>query len=131
MAFYLLIGGALAVGAFLFFTGFDGTNRQPVLPPRAQLLPRLTMRDRIDAMFQANEQWAASATVGKSGKLSLAEQLSRADLKLRTSEWIVIRIGSAAVVALVGVLRVGLGAYGLQPILLGLLGFFIPQFYLG
>jgi tight adherence protein B len=130
MGFYLVIGAALAVGAFLFFMGFDRTNQQQVVTARDQLLPPLTIRDRIDAMFQANEQWAASATVGKAGKFSLAEQLSRADLKLRTSEWIVIRIGSAALLALIGIARFGFGAFGVQALVLGVLGFFIPQFYL-
>jgi len=132
MTFYLIVGIALAVGAFLFFMGFDKTNQTQAVTARDQLRPALTIRDRIDAMFQANEQWAASATTAaKPGKLNLAEQLSRADLKLRTSEWLLIRIGTAALLALIGLLRFGLGAFGVQAVLFGVLGYFIPQFYLG
>jgi tight adherence protein B len=131
MSLYLLVGAAVAIGAFLFFMGFDRTNKVQVVTARDQLselVPRLTVRDRIDAMFQSNEQWAAVAATAKPGKLSLAEQLSRADLKLRTSEWLLIRVGSAAFLALVGFARFG---FGFQFILLGVLGYFIPRFYLG
>ena len=85
--------------------GFDRTNKNQAVTARDQLRPAVTVRDRIDAMFQANEQWAASAAAPSPGKLSLAEQISRADLKLRTSEWMLIRVGSAAFLALVGFLR--------------------------
>jgi len=131
MTFYLIVGVAIAAGAFLFFLGFDQTNKQQVVTARDQLGPRKTVRDRIDSMFQANEQWAASATSAKPGKLSLAEQISRADLKLRTSEWMLIRIGSAAFLALVGLARFGLGSFGVQAVAFGVIGYFIPRMYLG
>src|ERR1700704_893954 len=118
MTFYLLVGAAFAGGAFLFFMSFDRSNKDQVVTARDQLGPPLTIRDRIDSMFQANEQWAASATAAKPGKLSLAEQISRADLKLRTSEWMLIRIGSAALLGLVGFARFGFSAFGVQPLVL-------------
>src|ERR1700674_3228072 len=127
MALDLGVGIALAIGAFLFFMGFDRTNRSQAVTARDQLRPALTVRDRIDAMFQANEQWAATAATAKPGKLSLAEQISRADLKLRTSEWMLIRVGTAALLALVGFLRFGLSAFGVQALVFGILGYFIPQ----
>ena len=135
MSLYLFVGVAVAIGAFLFFMGFDRSNKARAVTARDQLVavtgPSRTIRDRIDAMFMANEQWAATAASAKQGKLSLAEQLSRADLKLRTSEWLLIRVGSAVFLALVGLLRFGFGAFGFQALLLGVAGFFIPQFYLG
>jgi tight adherence protein B len=133
MTFYLLVGVALAVGTFLFFMGFDRTNESQAVTARDQLRPRMTVRDRIDAMFQANEQWAANsaAATAKPGKLSLAEQISRADLKIRTSEWMLIRVGTAALLALVGLARFGFGGLGIQAVLLGIFGYFVPQFYLG
>ena len=127
MSLNLVIGIAVAIGAFLFFMGFDRTNQSKAVTAK-DMRPALTVRDRIDAMFQANEQWAASAASTKPGKLTLAEQLSRADLKLRTSEWMLIRIGVATFLGLVGILRFGLGV---PFILLAVAGFFIPQFYLG
>jgi tight adherence protein B len=126
----VVFGLAFAIGLFLFFIGVDGLNKRRVVKPRDER-PTLTVRDRIDAMFQANEQWAASAATAKPGKLSLAEQLSRADMKLRTSEWMLIRIGTAALLALVAFARFGLSAFGVQALVFGVLGYFIPQFYLG
>ena len=131
MALNVAVGIAVAIGAFLFFMGFDQTNRGRAVTARDQLGPPVSIRDRIDSMFQANEQWAASATAAKPGKLSLAEQISRADLKLRTSEWVLIRVGTAVVLALVGLLRFGLAAFGVQALVLGVIGFFLPQWYLG
>jgi tight adherence protein B len=131
MTFYLYVGVALAVGVFLFFLGFDESNKNKVVTARDQLSPPKTLRDRIDAMFQANEQWAATSTAAKPGKLSLAEQISRADLKLRTSEWMLIRIGTAAFLAVIGLLRFGFSGFGIQALVLGIVGYFIPRFYLG
>ena len=131
MTFYLLIGAAVAGGAFLFFMGFDRSNKDQVVTARDQLGPPVTLRDRIDSMFQANEQWAASATTAKPGKLSLAEQISRADMKLRTSEWMLLRFGSAGLLAAIGFARFGLSAFGVQALVFGVVGYFIPQFYLG
>jgi tight adherence protein B len=131
MNFYVLVGAAVAAGAFLFFFGFDQSNKSKLVTARDQIRPTLTVRDRIDAMFQANEQWAVTATAAKPGKLTLAEQISRADLNLRTSEWMLIRIGSAVLLAFIGFARFGLSALGIQAVVLGLVGYFIPQFYLG
>ena len=127
----IVFGVAFAGGVFLFFMGVDSLNRKKAVKARDQLGPPVTLRDRIDSMFQANEQWAASATATKAGKLSLAEQLSRADLKLRTSEWVLIRIGSAGLLAMIGLARFGFGGFGIQALVFGVAGYFIPQFYLG
>ena len=128
MALNLGVGLAVAIGAFLFFLGFDQTNKTKIVTARDQLGPGVTIRDRIDALFQVNEQWATTAATALPGKLSLAEQLSRADLKIRTSEWLLIRVGTAAFLALVGFLRF---SFGPQFIVLGVLGYFLPRFYLG
>lgn len=127
----IVFGLAFAGGLLLFFVGIDSLNRGRAVTARDQLRPSLTVRDRIDAMFTANEQWAATAATAKPGKLSLAEQISRADLKLRTSEWMLIRLGTAAGLALLAFARFGLSAFGVQALVFGVLGYFLPQFYLG
>jgi tight adherence protein B len=93
----LLYGIGFAVGLFLFFLGIDNLNRGKGRRDRATL----SFRDRMDGMFQSTEQWGAQlrAASPRAGKLTLAEKLSRADLKLRTSEWMLIRIGVLATVA--------------------------------
>jgi tight adherence protein B len=128
----IITGVAFAIGAFLFFMGIDGFNRNRALTGTEPKGPPMSIRDRIDAAFQANEQRAArQAAVKPSKKLSLAEQLSRADLRLRTSEWLLIRIGAAVLLALIGLVRFGFLSGIVQAVLLAVAGWFIPQFYLG
>lgn len=125
----IIAGVGFAIGAFLFFMGIDGVNRKRALASTEPKRPPMTIRDRIDAAFQATEQRAARREV-KSGKLSLAEQLSRADLKLRTSEWMLIRFGSAALLFLIAFVRFGFLHGIIQAIVAGVIGYFAPQFYL-
>lgn len=125
----IIAGVGFAIGAFLFFVGIDGINRQRALASTVPKGPPKTLRDRIDAAFQATEQRAARREA-RSGKLSLAEQLSRADLKLRTSEWMLIRFGSAALLFLIAFVRFGFLHGIVQAIVAGVVGYFAPQFYL-
>jgi tight adherence protein B len=128
----IIAGVGFAVGTFLFFMGFDGVNRARALKAGAVPAgPPMTLRDRIDAAFQATEQRAARQTTAKAGKLTLAEQLSRADIKLRTSEWLLIRVGSAGLLFLIALVRFGFLSGIIQAIVAGVIGYFIPQFYLG
>lgn len=124
----IITGAAFAIGAFLFFMSLDSLRNPATPSPLILQGPPLTIRDRIDAAFQATETRAAQRASAKPGRLSLAEQLSRADLRLRTSEWLMIRLGSAAFLALVGVVRFH---FGFQFIVMGVLGYFLPRFYLG
>ena len=118
-----------AVGIVLFFAGIDGSNKRRALAFEGVKEPPRSLRDRLDAAFQATEERAARRT--KPGKLTLPEQLSRADLKLRTSEWMLIRVGSAALLFLIGFVRFGFLNGIVQAIALGVFGYFAPQFYLG
>src|SRR6202011_4679884 len=61
----------------------------------------------------------------KKGKASVAEQLQRADLKLRTSEFFMIQIGSAVLVGLIVFLRF----HSLIGWLAAFLGYLLPGFY--
>jgi tight adherence protein B len=132
MGIALVTGLGFAIGAVLFFVGLD-LNRAParVAPtfqapgyPSPPASVQLSLRDRIDALFEEREVRAREA---KPGKLTLAEQLSRADLRLRTSEWLGIRIGTALVLALIAFVRFGVGP---QFIIAGVFGYFAPRFYL-
>src|SRR5256886_9795223 len=60
----------------------------------------------------------------KKGKPSVAEQLQRADLKLRPSEYFMIQIGTGLLVGLIGYWRWGLGFA-----LLFFAGYLIPGFF--
>jgi tight adherence protein B len=96
----------------------------------AQPLPPATgFRDTLNRLFQP-----AADRVGrgdaKKGKPSVAEQLQRADLKLRTSEFFLIQLGSTAFFVLISLLRFGLPLGGLiQMIVFGIAGYLLPGFY--
>src|SRR5438128_2010469 len=125
-------------GVFLFFLGVSQMRRAAggsedfqarlaaygVTTAGAQALPQSAgFRDSLNRLFQP-----AADRVGrgdaKKGKPSVTEQLQRADLKLRPSEYFMIQLGSAVVVGLIGYWRWGLIFLGLA-----ILGYLIPGFY--
>src|SRR5207245_2378910 len=90
----------------------------------AAALPQTAgFRDSLNRLFQP-----AADRVGrgdaKKGKPSVAEQLQRADLKLRPSEYFMIQIGTGLLVGLIGYWR-----WGLVFALLFFAGYLIPGFY--
>ena len=123
----LITGTGFAIGALLFFVGLD-LSRTPV-QAAGPATPRVSLRDRIDQIFEEQNAYAAvvSTSAAKKGKLSVTEQLSRADINLRAAEWMLVRLGSALGFALIGLIRFGLGW---QLIATGVLGYFLPRFYL-
>src|SRR6202040_1275602 len=68
------------------------------------LPPATGMRDTLNRLFQPAADRVGRGNT-KKGRPSVAEQLNRADLKLRTSEYFMIQIGSAAVLGLLVILR--------------------------
>lgn len=124
----LITGIGFALGALLFFVGLDlsRTPAQADGPAR----PRISLRDRIDQIFEEQNAYAAVVTTSatKKGKLTVTEQLSRADINLRAAEWMLVRLGSALGFALIGLIRFG---FGWQFAVTGVFGYFLPRFYLG
>src|SRR5438067_7696671 len=125
-------------GVFLFFLGISQMRRAAggtedfqarlaaygVTTAGAQALPQSAgMRDTLNRLFQpaADRMGRGDA---KKGKPSVAEQLQRADLKLRPSEYFMIQIGTGVVVGLIGYLR-----WGALFALLFFAGYLIPGFY--
>ena len=93
------------------------------------LPPTTGFRDSLNRLFQP-----AADRVGrgdsKKGKPSVAEQLQRADLRLRTSEFLMIQVGSTILFVLIAVVRFGLPLGGLiQTIVAGVIGYLVPSFY--
>jgi tight adherence protein B len=93
------------------------------------LPPTAGFRDSLNRLFQP-----AADRVGrgnsKKGKPSVAEQLQRADLRLRTSEFLMIQIGSTILFVLIAIVRFGLPLGGLiQTIVAGVIGYLVPSFY--
>src|SRR5260221_2991032 len=91
----------------------------------AQQLPTTAgFRDTLNHLFQPMADRAGRGDV-KKGKPSIAEQLQRADLKLRTSEYFLIQIGSTALFALIAFWRWGI----IQALLFAVIGYLVPGFY--
>src|SRR6266436_3798251 len=125
-------------GVFLFFLGVSQMRRAAggaedfqarlaaygVTTAGAQALPQSAgFRDTLNHLFQpaADRMGRGDA---KKGKPSVAEQLQRADLKLRPSEYFMIQLGTGVLVGLIGYWRWGL-IFGA----LFFVGYLIPGFY--
>lgn len=85
----------------------------------------VTLRDRLNRPFQALAE-RSSRQRRLNGGLTLAENLARADLKLRTSEFVMIQVGFLVVWAALGLLRYGLSW---QFVVAGVGGYLIPMRY--
>jgi len=73
--------------------------------------PPANFRERLARIFQPAADRIGKGDV-KKGKPSLQDQLAKADLKLRTSEYLGIQIGLTALLFLIGFIRFG-GIFGL------------------
>jgi tight adherence protein B len=67
-----------------------------------------TLRDRIDRSFNGVVERGNRRRLKVTG-LTLAEHLARADIKLRSSEFVLIQLGCLVAFALLGLLRFGFG----------------------
>jgi tight adherence protein B len=131
-------------GVFLFFLGISRMRRSAggaddfqarlaaygSTTAGAQTLPPSSgLRESLNRIFQP-----AADRVGrgdaKKGKPSVGEQLLRADLKLRTSEFFLIQIGSTLLVALIAIVRFGFSLGSVPEIFIaGVIGYIIPGRY--
>jgi tight adherence protein B len=131
-------------GVFLVFLGFSRMRSAAggsedfqarlaaygVTTAGAQALPQASgFRETLNRMFQpAADRIGRGDT--KKGKPSVSEQLLRADLKLRTSEFFMIQIGSTALLALIAGVRFGFTLSSLPEIFIAaLIGYIVPGRY--
>src|SRR5467141_4398379 len=125
-------------GIFLLFFGVSRMRRSAggaedfqarlaaygVTTAGATTLPPATgARDMLNRLFQPAADRVGRGNA-KKGKPSVGEQLQRADLKLRPSEYFMIQIGTGLLVGLIGYWR-----WGLVFALLFFAGYLIPGFY--
>jgi len=141
-----VLGLIAFAGVFLFILGIRQMRRSAggaedfqarlaaygVTTAGSQTLPQSAgLRDSLNRLFAP-----AADRVGrgdaKKGKPSVAEQLQRADLKLRPSEFFMIQLGTAALLGIIVVVRfhITLGSFSvfLSPIA-PIIGYFLPTFY--
>jgi len=141
---YGMIFALLAfAGVFLFFIGLSQMRRSAggsedfqarlaaygVTTAGATTLPPATgARDMLNRLFQPAADRVGRGNA-KKGKPSVAEQLGRADLKLRTSEYFMIQIGAAVLLALIAAVRFGFPGGIIQIVIFAIAGYLIPGFY--
>jgi tight adherence protein B len=134
-----VFGIIAAAGVFLFFIGLSQARRAAggsedfqnrlaaygVTTAGAAQLPQTAgFRDTLNHLFQpAADRLGRGDT--KKGKPSIAEQLQRADLKLRTSEYFLIQMGSTALFFLIAFVRWGL----IQGVIAAVIGYLVPGIY--
>jgi tight adherence protein B len=82
------------------------SRAEPVVGAWSSIAPNATIRDRINQPFQALAE-QSSRRRRLNGGLTLAEHLARADLKLRTSELVMIQVAFLIVGLLLGLWRFG------------------------
>ena len=90
----------------------------------AQMPTSAGFRDTLNHLFQPAADRLGRGDA-KKGKPSVAEQLQRADLKLRTSEYFMIQLASTALFFLIGWFRWG----PIQAIVAAVIGYLIPGVY--
>ncbi len=125
-------------GVFLFFLGISQMRRAAggsedfqarlaaygVTTAGAAAIPQSGgMRETLNRLFQpAADRMGRGDT--KKGRPSIAEQLQRADLKLRPSEYFMIQLGTGVLFGLIGYWR-----WGLLFLLLFFVGYLVPGYY--
>src|SRR3989475_11600344 len=87
--------------------------------------PGASLRDRINLPFQALAE-RSNRKRRLNGGLTIAEHLARADLKLRTSEFVMIQVGFLTAGALLALWRFGLAP---QFVLAAVIAYLIPMRY--
>ena len=91
--------------------------------------PPANFRERLARIFQPAADRIGKGDV-KKGKASLQDELAKADLKLRTSEYLGIQIGLTALLFVIAFVRFGGIPWGLlNGIIFGAIGYFIPGIY--
>ncbi|TMB98238.1 MAG: secretion system protein [Chloroflexi bacterium] len=130
-------------GVFLLFVGLNQARRSAggaedfqarlaaygvTTAGASQLPPASGFRDTLNRIFSPAAERVGRGDA-KKGKPSVAEQLGRADLKLRTSEYFMIQLGSTVLFMLVGLLRFGFPGGIIQIVALGILGYLVPGMY--
>jgi tight adherence protein B len=130
---FLLFGAIVAAaGTFVAFAAYalpamesrGAFDAEPgTLPMRRARSQPVGFRDRIDRSFEGIVERGNRRRLRVTG-LTLAEHLARADIKLRSSEFVLIQLGCMVGFALLGLLRFG---FGPQFIVSGVGAYLIPM----
>ncbi|HEY8736206.1 MAG TPA: type II secretion system F family protein [Candidatus Dormibacteraeota bacterium] len=122
-----------AVGVFAIFASLmlvtPAKSDRPLGNPESvrfgpmTVATELTTKERLNQPFQYVADQLSQRNVRR-GRLTLAEELGRADLKLRTAEFVMIEVAFMLGAALIGLIRFG---FAPQFVIAGIGGYFIPM----
>jgi tight adherence protein B len=112
----------IAIAIAVFFWSLDRIRKERIARPLETSAVRATPRELVDRLLRpAAENLSQRRTV--QGKPTLTEDLARAGLNITPAEYLLIRIGSVALGALIGLFRFGIS---IGPIVLGAVAFVLP-----
>ena len=129
----LVIGAAVtAIGVLTMFAALALAHPRPPLEvseapfqPSPRPSRRVSLRERINQPFQVLAE-RSSQQRRLNGGLTLVEHLARADIKLRSSEFVMIEFGFCLVSAALALLRFG---FGVQFVVAGVIAYLLPMRY--
>jgi len=117
----------MAAAIAVFFWSLDRVRKEHVTRTPESTLPRATPRELVERLLRpAADNLSQRRSV--QGKPTLTEELARAGLNITPSEYLLIRIGTVALGALIGLFRFGISA---GPVILGVVGFVAPPLVVG
>lgn len=127
----LVIGICLAAAIIVFFWSLDTVRRERVtadlvISPLPRRRPRVDVRDAVDRVMQPLTD-VLSERSRRAGKVTLAENLAKAGMRLTSSEYLLIQVLLAVGLALLGLWLFGLGP---QFLLLAWVGYIAPHFWM-
>jgi len=117
-----IVAVPMAAAIFVFFWALDRLGKERAARPVEAMAARATPRELVDRLLKPAAE-NLSQRRRTQGKPTLGEELARAGLSITAPEYLLIRIGSVALGALVGLFRFG---FTLGPVILGAVGFVIP-----
>jgi tight adherence protein B len=117
-----IVAVPMAAAIFVFFWALDRVRRERVRRPTVPSPTRATPRELVDRLLKPAAE-NLSHRRREQGKPTLSEDLARAGLNITPPEYLLMRIGTVALAALVGLFRFG---FGLGPLILAAVGFAVP-----
>lgn len=129
----VVIGGCLAAAMLVFSWSLDTLRRERASaelvlppPPGRRRQPQIDIRDRVDRLMHPVADLLSERS-RKAGKNSLADELTKAGLHVTSSEFLLIQLGLASGLAVIGL---ALRGVGIEFLLLAWLGYMAPLLYM-
>src|SRR5467141_5137304 len=118
----LAVAVPMAAAIAVFFWSLDRIRKERTRADDVQAPPRATPRELVERLLRpAADNLSLRRSIR--GRPTLTEDLARAGLGITPSEYLLIRIGSVALGALIGLFRFG---FSPGPLILGAVGFILP-----